>query len=127
VSVALAGICAESVVLGYKGSGSESDVHDATSIILHQLDAGDSDFGPSLSAMEYAGRDKPTGSQDMRANAWHLVRPRYDASFQRTVGLVAEHGDRIERLARVLLDADATLSGGEIVAVITASASAADR
>lgn len=116
--VSLAGLCAEQVLLGYRGAGGESDVHDATRIIVHQLDTGDADFGPSRTAMEYAGHEKPTGSQDMRSNAWHIARPRYDACFSRTLGLVAEHRGHIGRLASVLLEARTTLSGEEIVAII---------
>lgn len=118
-AAALAGLCAEQVVLGYRGAGSESDVHDATTIIFHQLDTGDADFGPSRSAMEYGGHQRPAGSQDMRSNAWHIVRPRYNGCFSRTLGLVAEHRGRIERLASVLLEAKTLLSGEEIVAIIS--------
>lgn len=118
-AVALAGMSAEEVVLGYRGGGSSSDVAKASRIVLAQLDLADPEFGPSRHAIEFSPTGRPTGSEAMRANAWHLARPRFAACYQRTVGLVTDHRAPIERLAQALLRAQTSaLTGEEILAVI---------
>lgn len=114
----LAGAAAEEVVLGYRGTGADSDVRHATEVILGQLDVADPEFGPSRRATESSSDYPPTGvgSEAMRAHAWGLVRSRFEVCWQRTTVLVEEHRSPIERLARLLLERKATLTGDEIVA-----------
>jgi ATP-dependent Zn protease len=117
-AVALAGVCTEEALLGHRGAGGEVDVSNATRIIIGQLDTGDPDFGPSRSQVETAAGIFREGSEAMRATVWHLVRPRFASCWLRTAGLVADHRQSIERLARALLADYRALSGDEIEAIL---------
>lgn len=118
--LALAGMAAETLFLGYRGHGSDTDVAIATQLILEQLDAGDPAFGPSRVTIEAASGvpGVPAGSEHMRASVWAIVRFRYEQVLDRTRALVVERRPAIEQLAAMLLDAKAMLTGEEIVAAI---------
>ncbi|HVM29950.1 MAG TPA: AAA family ATPase [Candidatus Limnocylindrales bacterium] len=120
VAVKLAGVCAEELILGYRGSGASSDIAAATSLILDQFDQGDPSFGPSRTEMEGGpgARIGGAGSEAMRATAWHLVRSRFGECWSRTGSLVSEHRYAIERLASALLESKSRLTGDEIVEVL---------
>ncbi|HEX7949000.1 MAG TPA: AAA family ATPase [Candidatus Limnocylindrales bacterium] len=114
----LAGVTAEQVILGYRGSGATADVRSATEIILDQLEAADPEFGPSRRAVE-SSTDFPSsvvGSEAMRTHAWVLLRNRFAEVWRRTLEYVEESRPSIETVARALLERKATLTGDEIVA-----------
>ncbi|HEX7948898.1 MAG TPA: AAA family ATPase [Candidatus Limnocylindrales bacterium] len=114
----LAGVAAEQVILGYRGSGATADVRAATEIILDQLEAADSEFGPSRRAVE-SSSDYPSsgiGSEVMRTHAWVLLRNRFAEVWRRTVEFAEASRPSIETVARALLERKATLTGDEIVA-----------
>jgi SpoVK/Ycf46/Vps4 family AAA+-type ATPase len=120
VAVSLAGVCAEEVILGYRGFGADSDARDATQLILGQLDQSDPAFGPNRSTIEAASGTlyAVAGSEPMRAQVWFLTRQRFAECWQTTQTLVARHREQIEVLARVLLNKKAQLTGDEIVDAI---------
>jgi hypothetical protein len=73
VSISLAGICAEQILLGYRGQGGERDVANATNAILSQFDAADPAFGPGRSSIEASSGSHyaVAGSGAMRRLAWN--------------------------------------------------------
>jgi len=122
VAVKLAGVCAEELMLGYRGAGANRDVDAATDLILDQFNVGDPSFGPSRLAIEAAtGRPEVVGSEAMRAAAWHLAQARFGECWARTKPLVADGRGDIERLAELLLSTKSRLTGDEIVAVAQAT------
>lgn len=120
-AVALAGVCAEQVILGGRRAGSASDVSGATALILSQLEQGDTAFGPSRRTIEEAAHryGGVVGSEVMRSTVWHLVSRRFDGCWRATSTLIEDHREQIERLAGVLLAQKQTLTGDDIVSEIT--------
>ena len=110
----LAGAAAEEVVLGYRGAGSETDVAQATELILGLTDTGDPLFGPSRRTVENGGLRGSVGAEAMRTAAWFLLRQRFDECWIAAERLVEGHRDAIERLARALLDGRWILVGRQI-------------
>ena len=114
-ALALAGVAAEEVILGYRGAGQQSDVMEATRLLLDLLETADPLFGPSRLAMEgQGGLAAHTGSDVMRATVWHLVQRRFDDSWIAAERLAIAYRADIERLARVLLDGRWVLVGRQI-------------
>lgn len=121
VAVHLAGAAAELAFLGYRGAGAETDVSNATDVILAQLDAGDLAFGPSRRTMEAntGGLSRgPVGAEAMRRLVWRLVQQRYEDCWELSLSFVRAQHRPIKRLARVLLGSNRPLAGDEIVELV---------
>jgi ATP-dependent Zn protease len=110
----LAGAAAEEVILGYRGAGCETDVAQATGLILDRLDTGDPLFGPSRRTVESGGMRMSAGSEAMRTAVWYLLRQRFDECWIAAERLVEGHREQIERLARAVLEGRWVLVGGQI-------------
>jgi ATP-dependent Zn protease len=110
----LAGAAAEEVILGYRGAGSETDVAQATELILSRSDTGDPLFGPSRRTVESGALRGSVGAEAMRTAAWYLLRQRFDECWIAAERLVEGRREEIDRLARVMLDGRWILVGRQI-------------
>ena len=113
VAVSLAGAAAEEVILGYRGSGAQSDVAQATETILDLMETGDPLFGPSRNTAEGNGM-RTVGSEAMRTAAWFLLRQRFDECWIAAERLAEAYRPEIERLAQTLLNGRWILFGRQI-------------
>jgi ATP-dependent Zn protease len=125
VVIGLAGVCAEELILGYRGAGGERDVRGATELVMQQsFETGDPLWGPSRAAVEAASeRHQVVGSETMRRQAWSLVRRRFDECWIGAERLMEAHRHEVEHLAGLLLRGPRSLFGGQISSVIEATPS----
>jgi cell division protease FtsH len=122
----LVGVCAEELILGYRGSGASTDLHNATQLVIDQsFETGDPLWGPSRLTVEGSSRGHGVvGSESMRRQAWFLTRRRFDECWIKAERLVDAHRAEIEHLAGFLLRAPSMLIGHQIASVIEGTPSA---
>ncbi|CAN7684223.1 AAA family ATPase [Rhizobium sp. LjRoot30] len=97
ICVMLASIAAETVFLGCHDDGAANDLSQATQAAVHMLSIAG--FGESL--VSDAGREKTFWHHRQEAEIDAILREQ----LQRATGIVEEHRDVIEHLARILAEA----------------------